>query len=195
VVSRDNEIDGEKMYPARQKNPSEAERYQAAVRIPSCSCTWAFGVMEKFLSKPATPEFNKQLKTTQFAIFMATAGCIAASTRTTGKATGSTETASNPFDDPERFGKAVLLPTFTSRRECNARIATFGQDITETEKIYWRATRALKLIASLATAPSVRVRASSFLSCRAWQVDAVSNSAHPLGLRRLMRADTLMQRP
>jgi len=51
----DNEIDGDKMYPAKQKNPSEAERYHAALRNPEAAAARGLWSDEKFLEQTGTP--------------------------------------------------------------------------------------------------------------------------------------------
>ena len=65
----DNEIDGDKMYPKEQHSPSEEQRYQSYLRNPEAAAARGLWGDEKFLEKVGSPEFNKQLKTTQFADF------------------------------------------------------------------------------------------------------------------------------
>src|SRR5208282_357150 len=65
----DNEIDGDKMYPAQQHNPTEEEKYQSYLSNPEAAAARGLWGDSKFLEKTGSPEFNAQLKTTQFADF------------------------------------------------------------------------------------------------------------------------------
>ncbi len=65
----DNEADGEFMYPPRQRNPTEEERYQVALRNPEGAAPRGLWSNQKFLEMVGSPEFNKQLKQSQFADF------------------------------------------------------------------------------------------------------------------------------
>src|SRR5580704_14674630 len=65
----DNEIDGDKMYPPKQRNPSEEQRYQSFLRNPEAAAARGLWSDEEFLSNLGSPEFNAKLKTTQFADF------------------------------------------------------------------------------------------------------------------------------
>ena len=65
----DNETDGEKMYPAKQHNPSDEERYQSFLSNPEAAAARGLWKAPEFLAKTGTPEFNAGLKHTQFADF------------------------------------------------------------------------------------------------------------------------------
>jgi hypothetical protein len=65
----DNEADGEFMYPSKQRHPTEEERYQSAQSNPEPAAVHGFWSDPKFLAQVGSPEFNKQLKQTQFADF------------------------------------------------------------------------------------------------------------------------------
>ncbi|MBV9072713.1 MAG: hypothetical protein JOZ10_03695 [Acidobacteria bacterium] len=65
----DNEINGDKMYPPRQHDPSAKEAYVAQVRDPEGATDRGKWRDVSFLSQVGTPEFNKQLDKTQFADF------------------------------------------------------------------------------------------------------------------------------
>src|SRR5207249_2978414 len=62
----DNEIDGDKMYPPQQRNPTEEQRYESFMRNPEGAAVRGLWNDENFLEKAGGPEFNKQLQTTQF---------------------------------------------------------------------------------------------------------------------------------
>jgi hypothetical protein len=65
----DNETDGASMYPARQHNPSDEERYQSWQANPEAAAARGLWSDSSFLQKIGSPEFNAQLKRTQFADF------------------------------------------------------------------------------------------------------------------------------
>ncbi len=65
----DNETDGEKMYPAKQHNPTDAERYKAWIANPEGAAARGLWNDLGFLEKIGTKDFNKDLKHTQFADF------------------------------------------------------------------------------------------------------------------------------
>ncbi|MCU1265077.1 MAG: hypothetical protein JWM21_1395 [Acidobacteria bacterium] len=62
----DNESDGDKMYPARQHNPSPDEEQQQLNRNPEASSLRGLWSNLEFLQKTGTPEFNSGLRNTQF---------------------------------------------------------------------------------------------------------------------------------
>jgi hypothetical protein len=65
----DNEADGDAMYPKQQKNPSPEQIHEAEVRDPEGSTAKGNWSDVEFLKTIGSPEFNKQLKDTQFADF------------------------------------------------------------------------------------------------------------------------------
>jgi hypothetical protein len=65
----DNETDGATMYPKKQHNPSDEERYRSWQANPEAAAARGLWSDSEFLSKLGTPEFNKQLKQTQFGDF------------------------------------------------------------------------------------------------------------------------------
>ena len=65
----DNETDGELMYPKKQHNPSDEERYRSWVANPEGAAARGLWKDQEFLEQTGSPEFNKQLKHTQFADF------------------------------------------------------------------------------------------------------------------------------
>jgi hypothetical protein len=65
----DNESDGDKMYPERQHNPTQAEEQEKLNRNPEASSLRGLWSNLEFLERTGTPEFNKDLKNTQFADF------------------------------------------------------------------------------------------------------------------------------
>jgi hypothetical protein len=65
----DNETDGAAMYPKKQHNPSDEERYRSWQANPEAAAARGLWSDTSFLQKIGSPEFNAQLKHTQFADF------------------------------------------------------------------------------------------------------------------------------
>src|SRR5438477_9813522 len=65
----ENETDGEVMYPLEQRNPSEGARQRVRERNPEGAAQRGLWSDVEFLKKVGTPDFNTQLKHTQFADF------------------------------------------------------------------------------------------------------------------------------
>ena len=65
----DNETDGDKMYPAQQHDPTQTEEQLKLNRNPEAASLRGLWSETDFLNKTGTPEFNAQLKRTQFADF------------------------------------------------------------------------------------------------------------------------------
>jgi hypothetical protein len=62
----DNESDGEKMYPQRQRDPSPAEEYEMLDRNPEGAHLRGLWSDRSFLSETGSSQFNSLLKNTQF---------------------------------------------------------------------------------------------------------------------------------
>src|SRR6202041_2430523 len=58
----DNEIDGDKMYPARQRHPTATEQQQIQSRNPERTAIRGLWSNVDFLAQTGTAEFNKNLK-------------------------------------------------------------------------------------------------------------------------------------
>jgi hypothetical protein len=65
----DNETDGNPMYEPEQHNPNDNERYEAWLANPEGAAARGKWKDYDFLAETGSPEFNKQLKHTQFADF------------------------------------------------------------------------------------------------------------------------------
>jgi len=131
----DNEIDGDKLYPKEQRNPTEEQRFQSFERNPEGAAVRGLWSDEKFLENVGGLEFNKQLKTTQFADFHGHGWISALCLITTAKGTGSTKTASrSPSMIPTALAKPFTSPISISKKGCSATIVTSLRTITATEK-------------------------------------------------------------
>ena len=133
----DNEIDGEKMYPKEQRNPTNEERFASLLHNPELSAARGLWSDEKFLEKVGTPEFNKQLKLTQFADFHGH-GWIFRSVYNHDRKGNWLDKDGKiiPFDDPDRFGKAVHLADIHLDKGMQCNDCHFEQDNHGNGKIY-----------------------------------------------------------
>ncbi len=142
----DNEIDGERMYPSQQKNPKEEERYQSGLRNPEGAAARGLWGEEKFLNQTGSPDFNKQLKTTQFADFHGHGwvyrGVYAHDRQ--GDWLDKNGAKIN-FDDPDRFGKAVHLADIHLEKGMQCNDCHFAQDNHGNGKIYGEPRAAVEI--------------------------------------------------
>jgi hypothetical protein len=142
----DNEIDGEKMYPKEQHNPSEEERYQIALRNPEAAATRGLWRDQKFLAEVGTPEFNKQLKTTQFADFHGHGWVFRGVYKHDRKGNWlDKDDKIIPFDDPDRFGKAVHLADIHLEKGMQCADCHFNQDNHGNGRIYGEPRAAVEI--------------------------------------------------
>ena len=65
----DNESDADKMFPKEQHNPSQDEEKEKLDRNPEAASMRGLWSDSSFLEKTGTPEFNSELKNTQFGDF------------------------------------------------------------------------------------------------------------------------------
>jgi len=106
----DNETDGDKMYPAQQHDPSQTEEQTKLNRNPEAASLRGLWSEPDFLNKTGTPEFNGQLKRTQFADFHGHGWIFRQVFKRDRE--GNLLDAKNAVvspDDPDRFTKAVHL--------------------------------------------------------------------------------------
>ena len=142
----DNEIDGESMYPKVQRNPSEEQRYQSFTRNQEAAAVRGLWSDEKFLEKMSSPEFNKQLKTTQFADFHGHGWVFRAVFKHDRKGDWlDKEGGQIAFDDPERFGKAVHLADIHLEKGMQCNDCHFAQDNHGNGKIYGEPRAAVEI--------------------------------------------------
>jgi hypothetical protein len=193
----DNEIDGEKMYPTKQKNPTDGERYQVALKNPEAAAARGLWSAEKFLEQTGSPEFNKQLKTTQFADFHGH-GWVYRSVYAHDRKGNwlDKDNQKIDFDDPERFGKAVHLADIHLEKGMQCADCHFGQDNHGNGKIYGEPRAAVE-IDCIDCHGTIGARANLITSGPAAPAAGrhLETLRTPWGLRRFeWRADTLIQR-
>ena len=106
----DNETDGDKMYPAQQHDPSQEEEARKLNNNPEAASLRGLWSDPDFLNQTGTPEFNLQLKRTQFADFHGHGWMFRQIFKRDRE--GNLLDAKNAIvspDDPDRFKKAVHL--------------------------------------------------------------------------------------
>jgi len=106
----DNETDGDRMYPAQQHEPSQSEEQRKLNSNPEAASLRGLWAESDFLNSTGTPEFNAQLKRTQFADFHGHGWLFRQVFKRDRE--GNLLDAKNGIvspDDPDRFKKAVHL--------------------------------------------------------------------------------------
>jgi hypothetical protein len=142
----DDEIDGDKMYPKEQRNPTEEQRYQSLERNPEGAAVRGLWNDEKFLETVGSPEFNKQLKTTQFADFHGHGWIFRAVFNHDRKGNWlDKDDKQIAFDDPDRFGKAVHLADVHLEKGMQCNDCHFAQDNHGNGKIYGEPRAAVEI--------------------------------------------------
>jgi len=142
----DNEIDGDKMYPKEQRHPTEEQRAEAFERNPEGAAVRGLWNDEKFLENVGSPEFNKQLKTTQFADFHGHGWVFRAVFHHDRKGNWLDKDGKRiAFDDPDRFGKAVHLADIHLEKGMQCNDCHFAQDNHGNGKIYGEPRAAVEI--------------------------------------------------
>jgi hypothetical protein len=142
----DNEIDGDKMYPPQQHNPTEEQRYQSYLRNPEAAAARGLWSDEKFLENLGSPEFNAKLKTTQFADFHGHGWVFRSVFNHDRKGNWLDKNGKQiAFDDPDRFGKAVHLADIHLEKGMQCNDCHFAQDNHGNGKIYGEPRAAVEI--------------------------------------------------
>jgi hypothetical protein len=142
----DNEIDGDTMYPPRQRNPTEEQRYQSFMRNPEAAAARGLWSDEKFLENLGSPEFNAKLKITQFADFHGHGWVFRSVFQHDRKGNWLDRDGKQiAFDDPDRFGKAVHLADIHLEKGMQCNDCHFEQDNHGNGKIYGEPRAAVEI--------------------------------------------------
>ena len=142
----DNEIDGDKMYPPRQRNPTEEQRYQSFLRNPEAAAARGLWSDEKFLENLGSPEFNAKLKTTQFADFHGHGWVFRSVFNHDRKGNWLDKDGKQiAFNDPDRFRKAVHLADIHLEKGMQCNDCHFEQDNHGNGKIYGEPRAAVEI--------------------------------------------------
>ncbi|HLZ49301.1 MAG TPA: hypothetical protein VKP61_00995 [Candidatus Acidoferrum sp.] len=142
----DNEIDGDKMYPSQQRNPTDEQRYQSFLRNPEAAAARGLWSDQKFLENLGSPEFNATLKSTQFADFHGH-GWVFRSVFNHDRKGNWLDNDGKiiPFDDPQRFSKAVHLADIHLEKGMQCNDCHFEQDNHGNGKIYGEPRAAVEI--------------------------------------------------
>jgi hypothetical protein len=133
----DNEIDGEHMYPQKQRYPTEAERFAEAEKNPEAAAVRGLWSDEQFLDEIGTQDFSSKLKNTKFADFHGHGWVFRAVFKHDRK--GNWLDADGnviPFDDPKRMEKAVHLADIHMEKGMHCVDCHFRQDNHGNGKLY-----------------------------------------------------------
>src|SRR5712692_7163465 len=142
----DNEIDGDKMYPPEQRNPTEEQRYQSFLGNPEAAAARGLWGDEKFLENVGSSEFNSQLKNTQFADFHGHGWVFRSVFSHDRKGNWLDKDGKEiPFDDPQRFEKAVHLADIHLEKGTQCNDCHFAQDNHGNGKIYGEPRAAVEI--------------------------------------------------
>jgi hypothetical protein len=142
----DNEIDGDKMYPKQQRRPDPKQQQEIQTRDPERSAIRGNWADVDFLEKTGTPEFNKDLKNTQFADFHSHGWIFRAVFKHDRK--GNLLDASDKqvsFDDPDKFKKAVHLKDIHLEKGMHCIDCHFQQDSHGNGKLYGETRNAIEV--------------------------------------------------
>ena len=142
----DNEADGKTMYPAKQQNPSEQDLHDVRVRNPEGSAPRGLWADPEFLKTVGTPEFNKNLKDTQFADFHSHGWIF----RKVYKRDRKGELLDKDdkivsSEDPEALGKAVHLADIHLEKGMHCIDCHFTQDVHGNGKLYGETRNAVEI--------------------------------------------------
>ena len=142
----DNETDGEHMYPAKQKNPTDEERYQAWLANPEGAAAKGKWGDLAFLEKIGTPEFNAQLQHTQFADFHGHGWVFRAVYKRDRK--GNLLDAKDnivPADSKNKFNEAVHLKDIHLEKGMHCTDCHFEQDSHGDGNLYGETRNAVEI--------------------------------------------------
>ncbi|MGB6544894.1 MAG: hypothetical protein WA871_11125 [Candidatus Acidiferrales bacterium] len=142
----DNESDGQAMYPATQRNPTDEQRNEISARNPEGAAVRGMWSDVNFLSQTGSAEFNAKLKQTQFADFHSHGWLFRAvyARDRLGRlldANGGVV----PFDDPLKFSKAVHLEDIHLEKGMQCVDCHFEQDAHGTGALYGEPRAAVEL--------------------------------------------------
>src|SRR5579863_7247540 len=142
----DNEVDGDKMYPKEQRHPSPTEQQQIQKRDPERAAIRGNWADASFLEKTGTPEFNSELKNTQFADFHSHGWIFRAVFKHDRK--GNLLDADDNlvlFSDPDKFKRAVHLKDIHLEKGMHCIDCHFVQDSHGDGKLYGETRNAIEV--------------------------------------------------
>ena len=142
----DNEMDGQHMWPTQQRRPTAAEESKVQARNPERSAIRGLWSDVNFLEKTGTPDFNRQLRDTQFADLHSHGWIFRAIFKHDRKGT-LLDAQDQPVshDDPEKFGKAVHLKDIHLEKGMHCIDCHFEQDSHGNGKLYGETRNAVEI--------------------------------------------------
>jgi hypothetical protein len=185
----DNETDGDAMYPKKQHNPTDQERYRSWQANPEAAAARGLWQDTAFLQKIGSPEFNAQLKNTQFADFHGHGWVFRAVYKRDRKGNlldGEDRLVAD--SDPDKFKKGVHLQDIHLEKGMHCTDCHFEQDAHGNGKIYGETRNAVE-IDCVDCHGTVARRATLRTSAAAAPAGGsdLSTLRTPFGLRRFYR--------
>jgi len=142
----DNEVDGKHMWPASQSRPTEGEKSAVEARNPEGSAVRGLWSDVKFLEKTGTADFNQKLEQTRFADFHSHGWIFRGVFKHDRKGTLLDEKdKAVPFDDPDKFEKAVHLKDIHLEKGMHCIDCHFEQDSHGNGKLYGETRNAVEI--------------------------------------------------
>jgi hypothetical protein len=187
----DQESDGEFMYPAKQKNPTDAERLTSLRNNPEEAASRGLWGDNDFLEKVS--ELNPKLKQTQFADYHGHGWVFRAVFKKDKK--GNLQDLHDnviPHDDPQKFGKAIHLKDIHLERGMQCADCHFDMDVHGNGKLYGE-PRAATTIECIDCHGTVDARPSLITTGNGGKVD-LNKSVTPWGPRFTWEGKRLFQR-
>src|SRR5208282_3508373 len=135
-----------KMYPAKQRNPTEEEKYEVSLRNPEGAAPRGLWSDPKFLQQVGSPPFNKQLHESQFADFHSHGWVFRAVFKRDrkGDLLDADDKVVSPVD-PQKFDKAVHLKDIHLEKGMQCIDCHFEQDNHGNGKLYGEPRAAIEL--------------------------------------------------
>ena len=142
----DNEVDGERMYPTKQHNPTPEEQQRVAVRNPEGAAPRGLWASVPFLENVGSPEFLSTLKSTQFADFHGHGWNYRAVYKRNreGELLDNSGAPISP-DDPDKFKKAVHLTDIHLQKGMHCVDCHFQQDSHGNGRLYGETRNAVEV--------------------------------------------------
>jgi hypothetical protein len=142
----DNEADGDAMYPKTQKNPTAQQLHDAEVRDPEGSTAKGSWSDVDFLKMVGSPEFNKQLKDTQFADFHSHGWIFRAIYKRDREGYLLDTNGQRISDeDPAKLAKSVHLEDIHLEKGMHCVDCHFVQDVHGNGKLYGETRNAIEI--------------------------------------------------
>jgi len=141
----DNEADGEKMYPARQHDPTLQQINDVQVRNPEGSAVRGNWSDPKFLEQIGTPQFNADLKDTQFADFHSHGWVFRKVYKRDRKGRLLDQDGNLLPDEDVSLGKAVHLADIHLEKGMQCIDCHFTQDVHGNGKLYGETRNAVEI--------------------------------------------------